>query len=28
LRPEGVAKNKALQKECGIKYKQMEKFCF
>jgi hypothetical protein len=28
LRPEGVAKNKALKKEYGIKYKQMENFCF
>jgi hypothetical protein len=28
LRPEGVAKNKALQKECGIKYKQTKFFLF
>jgi hypothetical protein len=24
LRPEGVAKNQALQKKCGIKYKQIK----
>src|SRR5687767_11954909 len=28
LRPEGVAKNQALQKKCGIKYKQIKKICF
>jgi hypothetical protein len=28
LRPEGVAKNKALQKKCGIKYKQTKTSCF